>query len=297
MPRGGHRGGIFPVSGLPWGMNGTYKKRGLYHTKREDIFTPRWGFRFRNTNKSPYPDGSSKSFDVHTQFAWPLPDFRVHSIVYAHNEQRYLLPACMAKSQKIKEYILNILEPSHRRTFSGIGLPNVWGKYTLTDEHEINENEVQRNLFEIHRKLNIIPKHIYNISKEFRDDVNIQDLAHGCFDKIPVFKRGRIKKLYNLIVESDVWRNYDSIQHSKQQGRNVFPNVDEGAAIVRDLPLSEVLYARSNHRLRVRRHPIWLSNIYKKKKVTIPYLYRRRVAREEAQKRELGMWRGKTYVE
>lgn len=72
MPRGGHKGGIFPVSGLPWGMNRWYLKRGLYQHRRDHIFTPRWGTRTDAYNPSPLPDGSTRRWENDSHKAWPL---------------------------------------------------------------------------------------------------------------------------------------------------------------------------------------------------------------------------------
>lgn len=299
MPRAGHRGGLFPVSGLPWGYNATYRYRGLYHTHRSDLLTPRWGYRYQKGHESILPDDSNRMFEPDTKFAWPIQDFHRHSVTYAQNELRYLQPACLAKNPKIKQYILNVLEPSFESTFSGIGLPNVCVNTPHISDYNYNQKEAQENIKSIYKELDIFPQNIYNVSKGLRKSSkndNSDDLAQNCFDVMPQLERGKIKKLYNLVCESDIWRNYDSYTHSKKHKKNIFPYIDESAAIIRDLPLSEVLYSRSNHRVKVRRHPIWICKLYRDKKITLPYKHRLRVAQQEAQQKELGLWR-ETYLE
>ncbi|PHJ17751.1 hypothetical protein CSUI_008428, partial [Cystoisospora suis] len=114
----------------------------------------------------------------------------------------------------------------------------------------------------------------------------------------------RIKCLYDLVCESDSFRSPPTDVHRGRGGaggqsgsgnnpeaKNVFPYVDEKAALVRDLPLSEILYSRHTHRLQSRRHPFWIDMKYKKNRTKIPYIYRRRVAKQEAQAREYGLSR------
>lgn len=98
----------------------------------------------------------------------------------------------------------------------------------------------------------------------------------------------RIKCLYDLVCESDSFRSPPSDFHrgrggaggqggsrsSNTEAKNVFPYVDEKAALVRDLPLSEILYSRHTHRLQSRRHPFWVDMKYKKNRTKIPYIYR-----------------------
>lgn len=42
--------------------------------------------------------------------------------MYRRNAQRYFQPAAAANSDHIRSYIYNVLEPSYRKGFSGIGM-------------------------------------------------------------------------------------------------------------------------------------------------------------------------------
>ncbi|SOV12650.1 conserved Plasmodium protein, unknown function [Plasmodium sp. gorilla clade G2] len=269
MPRGGHKGGLFPVSGIKWGMNERIKKRGLYHNRREDILTPRWGYRYENENKKYLPDGSSKSFDIDSSRAWPVdkPQWKYY---YNINETRYLWPSICANNPEIKNYILNILENTDTY-FSGIGLEQVSNERKNKNlKKDYTNNSYYKN------------NYLYNL---------VHELNNTIYPQIEInlnnnLKRGRIQKLYDIIKEENIWKTTQKIKTPESE--NVFPYVDDNATLIRELPLSEILYTKSNLRLKVRRHPKWMNVQFLKKKVKIPYLYRRRVAREELQKKEFG---------
>lgn len=268
MPRGGHKGGLFPVSGLKWGMNERIKKRGLYHNRREDILTPRWGYRYENKNKSFLPDGSSKNFDVDCFKAWPIEKVKWNQYVYHRNEGRYLLPSICAYDGKIKNYLMNILDPSINGHFSGIGLDNV----------VLNRNKQRRSP---NRKL-YQNNYLYKLMNEYNETI----LPHVSINLDTNLQRGRIPKLYQIIREHNIWKIEQRVKQLENE--NIFPYVDENSTLIRELPLSEILYTKSNLRLKVRRHPKWMNVQFLKKKIKIPYLYRRKVARLELQKKELG---------
>ncbi|SBS85250.1 conserved Plasmodium protein, unknown function [Plasmodium ovale] len=273
MPRGGHKGGLFPVSGLKWGMNERIKKRGLYHNRREDILTPRWGYRYENRNKKYLPDGSSKSFDVDASRAWPN-EKNQWNYFYTINEGRYIWPSICAQNPDIKNYILNILESSESRHFSGIGLDDVSNgkKKSLRGDYSANNTHSPQNT----------NSYLFKLANEFNNIIYPQveiNLTNN-------LKRGRIEKLYNIVREENIWKRTQRVRTA--QSENIFPYVDDNATLIRELPLSEILYTKSNLRLKVRRHPKWMNVQFLKKKLKIPYLYRRRVSREELQKKEFG---------
>ncbi|CRH00897.1 conserved Plasmodium protein, unknown function [Plasmodium relictum] len=265
MPRGGHKGGLFPVSGIKWGMNERIKKRGLYHNRREDILTPRWGYRYENRNKKYLPDGSSKSFDIDASKAWPKEKTQ-WNYYYNINENRYIWPSICAYNPEIKNYILNVLESSEKQ-FSGIGLEEV-----------SNERSFKKDSISTYNKNN----YLYKLANEFNNSIYPQieiNLNNN-------LKRGKIQKLYDIVREENIWKTTQKIK--TVESKNVFPYVDDNSTLIRELPLSEILYTKSNLRLKVRRHPKWMNVQFLKKKIKIPYLYRRRVAREELQKKEFG---------
>lgn len=43
MPRGGHKGLLFPTSGVNLNFFGRRRRRGLYHHCTNEIFRPSWG--------------------------------------------------------------------------------------------------------------------------------------------------------------------------------------------------------------------------------------------------------------
>ncbi|SBT37976.1 hypothetical protein POVWA2_036290 [Plasmodium ovale wallikeri] len=259
MPRGGHKGGLFPVSGLKWGMNERIKKRGLYHNRREDILTPRWGYRYENRNKKYLPDGSSKSFDVDASRAWPN-EKNQWNYFYTINEGRYIWPSICAQNPSIKNYILNILESSENRHFSGIGLDDVSNgkKKSLRGDYSANNTHNPQNT----------NSYLFKLANEFNNVIYPQveiNLTNN-------LKRGRIQKLYNIVREENIWKRTQRVRTA--QSENIFPYVDDNATLIRELPLSEILYTKSNLRLKVRRHPKWMNVQFLKKKLKIPYLYR-----------------------
>ncbi|GAW81789.1 hypothetical protein, conserved [Plasmodium gonderi] len=280
MPRGGHKGGLFPVSGMKWGMNERVRKRGLYHNRREDILTPRWGYRYENRNNSYLPDGSSKSFDTDVNRAWPNEKNQWNHF-YTINEGRYLWPSICAHNPNIKNYILNILENSENRPFSGIGLEQVQneGKKKIRNEHALGSTSINNN-----HNVGVYGKNTYlsKLANEFNNSIypTIEINLNNSM------KRGKIQKLYDIVREENIWKTTQKIKTA--QSENIFPYVDDNATLIRELPLAEILYTKSNLRLKVRRHPKWMNVQFLKKKIKIPYLYRRRIAREELQKKEFG---------
>ncbi|SCO93144.1 conserved Plasmodium protein, unknown function [Plasmodium malariae] len=287
MPRGGHKGGLFPVSGVKWGMHERVKKRGLYHNRREDIFTPRWGYRYENRNMKYLPDGSSKSFDIDVSRAWPNEKPR-WNYFYNINESRYIWPSICAQNPDIKNYILNVLESSENRHFSGIGLEEVQNEqgkrrrndYIMNSMNDVNDMNIANSASSANSRY----KNCYltRLANEFNNSIYPQ-IEVNLSNKL---KRGRIQKLYDIVKEENIWKTTQQIKTT--QSENIFPYVDDNSTLIRELPLSEILYTKSNLRLNVRRHPKWMNVQFLKKKVKIPYLYRRRVAREELQKKEFG---------
>ncbi|KEP63492.1 UNVERIFIED_CONTAM: hypothetical protein HHA_312390 [Hammondia hammondi] len=298
MPRGSHRGGVFPVSGLTWGMNRPYLKRGLYQHRRDHIFTPRWGTRTANFNPSPLPDGSTRRWENDAFKAWPLYGLPHHVKLYAVNEARYLVPAARCTAgPEITQYILNQLDPGGGgRNCSGVGRPDV--RLPLAKPAGPSTTHLPRHLVQIARHvMGEAGEKVRRKTLSFASTLSDQGFSPDVFDPFgtPLAERNRIKRLYNLVCEADSWR----VKPDSRGGRgsvsadavNAFPFVDEKAALVRDLPLAEILYSRHTHRLQSRRHPFWIDMGYKKRRVRIPYLYRRRVAKEEAQEREFGLSR------
>ncbi|PFH34210.1 hypothetical protein BESB_073620 [Besnoitia besnoiti] len=299
MPRGSHKGGIFPVSGLPWGMNRPYLKRGLYQHRRDHIFTPRWGTRTANFNPSPLPDGGTRKWENDAFKAWPLNGVPHHVKLYAVNEARYLVPAARCTAgPEVTQYILNQLDPGGAgRTFSGIGRPDV--RLALAKPAAPSTTHLPRHLVNVARHvMGEAGERARRKNLSYSSSLSEEGFSPDVFDPFgtPMQERSRIKRLYNLVCEADSWRVKAEVRgggraSSSSDSINAFPYVDEKAALVRDLPLAEILYSRHSHRLQSRRHPFWVDNGYKKRRVRIPYLYRRRVAKEEAQAREFGLSR------
>lgn len=272
MPKGGHKGGLFPVSGLKWGKYERIKKRGLYHFRREDILTPRWGYRYENRNNKYLPNGSAKSFDVDSSKAWPVEKTKWNYFLYNKNESRYLSPCIHAYDKNIKNYILNILEHQGNTHFSGTGLDTV--------KHEGENTNPQKTFFAVNELYK--NNYLYKLANEFNTSIAPEIQVN----LTPNLKRGKIQKLYNIIADHFIWKTTQKVQ--TVEAEKAFPYVDDDSSLIRELPLSEILYTKNNLRLKVRRHPKWMNVQFLKRKIKIPYLYRRRIAREELQKKELG---------
>ncbi|CEL98880.1 unnamed protein product [Vitrella brassicaformis CCMP3155] len=297
---GGHGRLLFPISGMSWGPNSPgYTDRGLYALKREHLLTPRWGMRREAYNPhwdiGPYPEHvsgnkvppeergkevpTSRTWDTDAPAAWRRSWFDLpnvtrtsHIKMYRRNEAAYLKPAMEAQDPHVREYILNVLEPSAGRTYSGFGRADVGDATHPPETYHL-------------------PRHIMEVMEEVEGEAKT-----GGADRrvLPYIKkvaqpRTRIARLAKLVVESEIWRTKASrpVGHDRP-----FPYVDDQFSLVRDLPLAEILYHRSNHRGKLRRHPIWLHRQWIKRNCHIPYLYRARVLREEEKQRYLGLIEG-----
>lgn len=151
--------------------------------------------------------------------------------MYRRNAQRYFQPAAAANSDHIRSYIYNVLEPSYRKGFSGIGM-----------DFTSNSMGPVRHIGEVVREVNAASAP--SLELKYQED------------HVPRFRR-----LESLLRQSDAWRTVAPLQESCS---NPFPHVNESASLVRDLALSEVLYTRSNHRLARRAHPKWYTARYRK---------------------------------
>ncbi|CDJ37911.1 hypothetical protein, conserved [Eimeria tenella] len=287
MPRGGHRGGIYPISGLPWGPGQRYLKRGLYRHQRTDVFVPRWGWRRERLSSSPLPDGSTKKWEPESSKAWPLLGLPHHQRMYTRNEARYLQPALRCTYTPAVEHILNLLEPAAAAAgwrYSGLGRPEV--RPPAASPQQQQQQQQQQ-----------LPLHLVKAAREVEREAGpFVSLA-----RLPFLERGRIDRLWRIVQEADTWRYpltgaswgprdrgapeapWVPVGSGAPQGAPGGPPegapggppiVDERAAVVQELPLAECLYTRSNHRLQSRRHPIWQHLRYKKDKAKIPYLHR-----------------------
>ncbi|KAL8274979.1 hypothetical protein Esti_001035 [Eimeria stiedai] len=193
--------------------------------------------------------------------------------MYAKNEERYLQPVFRCTYTPAVEHILNVLEPSAHsgRCYSGFGLPEV----RAPGAPDISTGK------------QLLPPHLVKAAKkaEQEGDDSIPLV------RLPFLERGRIRRLWDVVLEADTWRSPAARASSDAAGSGALPVVDERAAVVRELPLAECLYTRSNHRLNSRRHPIWLHRRHQKDKSRVPYLHRRRLAREKMHADTMGALR------
>eukprot|EP00922_Rhytidocystis_sp_ex-Travisia-forbesii_P015598 GHVS01023245.1.p3 GENE.GHVS01023245.1~~GHVS01023245.1.p3 ORF type:complete len:309 (-),score=43.71 GHVS01023245.1:2608-3534(-) len=292
MPKGGHKAGLFPIDGLVSGLFSRHRKRGLFFLDRQDLFTPRWGLWKLRENPSHLPDGSHKSFDEHADAAWPAAPGGRHHRFYAKNEARYLTPAYRAADCKHREYLLNQMEPSDSRSFSGIGRPDIGamhahqrldlvrahggsgvrfsksrkgatsgvaafggGEGEDANEEELEEDDVggaNKEEDEQDEHQHYRSQHIEAIMRN--DDPQVYEMLRST-----TFQRGRINRLFDLIVECDVYRGGTLRPKSL---RTPPPYVDDKANMVRLLGLPECTYNRTNHRLNSRRHPVWSQKLF-----------------------------------
>ncbi|KAL8429962.1 hypothetical protein ACSSS7_006234 [Eimeria intestinalis] len=171
------------------------------------------------------------------------------------------------------EHILNLLEPSSHfnRSYSGFGRPEVRNPGD-------NESSTGKE---------ILPSHLVKVARKAeKEGENNIPLV-----RLPFLERGRIRRLWDVILEADTWRSPTPRASTDSGGSGALPVVDERAAVVRELPLAECLYTRSNHRLNSRRHPIWMHRRHQKDKSKVPYLHRRRLAREKMHADTMGALR------
>ncbi|KAL8426002.1 hypothetical protein Efla_001920 [Eimeria flavescens] len=232
MPRGGHRGGIYPVSGLAWGPGQRYLKRGLYRHQRTDVFVPRWGWRRENFNPSPLPDGSTKKWEPESWKAWPLLGVAHHVKMYAKNEERYLQPAFRCTYAPALEHILNMLEPSalRGRCYSGIGLPAV----SASDRSGTAAGSER-----------LLPIHLVKAAKKVEQEGD----PSVPLVRLPFLEKGRIRRLWEVVLQADTWRSPAARAGAEAGGSNALPVVDERAAVVRELPLAECLRRLAREKL------------------------------------------------
>ncbi|GBE62638.1 hypothetical protein, conserved [Babesia ovata] len=136
MPRGGHRGILFAVSGRALTAFGRRRRRGLYHHCTNEIFRPAWGPvrqppllmdaqlpNWASDTLSPaekLPPKPQYSRDARS--AWPQERSSFLLNMYRRNVKRYFHPAAVANDDHVRNYIYEVLEPSHRKCFSGIGV-------------------------------------------------------------------------------------------------------------------------------------------------------------------------------
>eukprot|EP00922_Rhytidocystis_sp_ex-Travisia-forbesii_P015586 GHVS01023232.1.p1 GENE.GHVS01023232.1~~GHVS01023232.1.p1 ORF type:complete len:333 (-),score=52.77 GHVS01023232.1:126-1124(-) len=320
MPKGGHKSGLFPIDGLLTGPFSRHKKRGLYFLDRQDLFTPRWGLRKLRENPSPLPDGSHKSFDENANAAWPPPAGGRHHRFYSKNEARYLTPAYRAADSKHREYLLNQLEPSDngRRSFSGIGRPDIGpmhshlhldlvrshggktvrlsrkgtthgvgafggGEGEDSDDEPAEEdatawsNDEKMQQEQYDEIQHYRSRHIEAIMRN--EDPEVYKMLRNT-----TLQRGRISRLFDLIVECDIYRGGNLRSNSL---RTPPPFVDEKANLVRVLALAECTYNRTNHRINSRRHPVWSQKLFDYRQRQGKHKMRLRILKEEASKRLL----------
>lgn len=174
-----------------------------------------------------------------------------------------------------------MLENSENRPFSGIGLEEVQNERRRSSRSDFPVGSTSSSN---NQSSGGYGKNTYlsKLANEFNNSIYPQievNLSNN-------LKRGKIQKLYDIVREENVWKTTQKIKTA--QSENIFPYVDDNATLIRELPLAEILYTKSNLRLKVRRHPKWMNVQFLKKKLKIPYLYRRRIAREELQKKEFG---------
>ncbi|UKJ87614.2 glucokinase [Theileria orientalis] len=160
------------------------------------------------------------------------PDIRGGSFIsnmYYKNEQSYFKPL-MANTEYIKSYLHKVLDPRNIQK-------NGFIYNDLDTEHTISSQHISRiiNL----ENDNSVPKINLEITRT----------------------QPRFKKLENLIRESDFWK---TVSFDHKSSINPFPHVNEGASLIMNLPIHEILHTRSNHRLSRRAHPKWYVAKYRK---------------------------------
>ncbi|GFE52618.1 hypothetical protein BaOVIS_000220 [Babesia ovis] len=245
MPRGGHRGCLFAVSGRAVTAFGRRRKRGLYHHCTNEIFRPSWGPLRPPTllEDVKLPNWSSDAlspaeklppkvkYNRDARLAWPQerPGFVLG--IYRRNVNRYFQPAVAANEDHIRNYIYEMLEPSYRKSFSGMGL-DFNGQFSNASRHISDAVKEANSVSGPAIDLKYSPEHT-----------------------------SRYKRMENLLRQSDSWR---SAAPTQEASTNPFPHVNESASLVRNLTLADVLHTRSNHRLARTAHPKWYTARYRK---------------------------------
>uniref|UniRef100_A0A0G4I334 Uncharacterized protein n=1 Tax=Chromera velia CCMP2878 TaxID=1169474 RepID=A0A0G4I334_9ALVE len=106
------------------------------------------------------------------------------------------------------------------------------------------------------------------------------------------FEKGRISRLWRLVRECDLFRN--AAPRGARASSRPFPHVVENASVVRDLSLAEILYTKSNLRLKCRNHPIHMYRKWIRKQEKKSYMFRRGMWAWEEKKRALRSFAGGT---
>ncbi|AFZ80555.1 hypothetical protein BEWA_034120 [Theileria equi strain WA] len=221
-------------------FNGSKRKHGLYHHSTVDFFKTYWG----PVKRSPFveqfsllkwlkgtitPEEMLPPKDQYKKNCWGNEKPLNTILHYQQNEPLFLTPALEANDTKIRDYIYNILEPSYRRPFSGIGM-----EATKMD----------------HKLFTPLTDMVHEENMKTLPQINFQ---HNYIS--------RIRRLERLISAAPTWtRSSDSSETSN----NPFPYVRETESLVRPLNLHEILYLRSNHRLNRKSHPKWYVTRYLK---------------------------------
>ncbi|KAK2197039.1 hypothetical protein BdWA1_000034 [Babesia duncani] len=224
MARGGHKGLLYAVSGRMTTIFGKRRKRGLYHQCTNEFFKPRWG---------------------------PI-------------KQPYLL-----QNYNLKMWADNTIEPNDKIPPNNIYDREARLAWPVTRTGFVSTMYVrnERQYFKpaILATNDKIREYIYNVLEPGYNqcfsgigvDFNPPESCIESNDMI-IF---RFQRLYTLIKESDSWRQVSQIQESTN---NPFPHVNEGASLIRNLALSDILHVKSNHRLNRRAHPKWYAVKYRK---------------------------------
>ncbi|EDO05179.1 hypothetical protein BBOV_I000850 [Babesia bovis T2Bo] len=245
MPRGGHRGILFAVSGRALTPFGRRRKRGLYHHCTNELFRPSWGplkvpsliedvklpswAADTLSPKEKLPPATQYHRDA--KLAFPLERLGTIVSAYRRNVYRYFQPASCANDPYIRNYIYQVLDPSYCKSFSGIGMD-------FNGQHQVES------------------KHISDVVKDMNSlSAPLIDLKYKQDEGM------RFRRLYAVVRDAQSWR---SVAPTQETSTNPFPHVNESASLVRNLTVADVLHTRSNHRLARRAHPKWYTARYRK---------------------------------
>ncbi|CDR96130.1 hypothetical protein, conserved [Babesia bigemina] len=245
MPRGGHRGCLFAVSGRALTAFGRRRRRGLYHHCTNELFRPAWGPvrqpallmdaqlpNWASDTLSPaekLPPKPQYSRDARS--AWPQERSSFLLNMYRRNVKRYFHPAAAANDDHVRNYIYEVLEPSYRKCFSGIGV-----------DFMRQSSNPARHIADLVKDVNAVSAPTLDL--RYREEA-----------------APRFKRMESLVRQSEAWR---SVAPMQEASANPFPHVNESASLVRNLGVADVLHTKSNHRLARRAHPKWYTARYRK---------------------------------
>eukprot|EP00916_Digyalum_oweni_P016062 GHVL01026374.1.p1 GENE.GHVL01026374.1~~GHVL01026374.1.p1 ORF type:complete len:317 (-),score=62.12 GHVL01026374.1:67-1017(-) len=307
---GRHFGGLklkkkYPVFGIRIrSLFGQYKPDGLFQWMRCLMYKPIFGTKrnlfISDKIKLKNMKNLLKTQNIYTNdiYIWPEGNSHVwkkqylcHTLnkansyisnnLYNENETKFFIPSIKCNYINKQNYITDMLESNTcnlNKSMSGINKNNVF----LDTIERFQESKKSETVDSMNNEINerqkiCIPSHLIECMNE-KDIFTVKRLSSVSEDRF------RVRKLWDICNESTFFRTKAEGQNELTQ-RGPFPYVREDASMVQHLPLSEILWYRHNHRVQIRKSPVWSEVAYHKRKDHIPY-HRKlvQIRREEARK-------------